>query len=418
MERTLSRLLIPRRSLLKAGTAFVAAAPFIRKADASLFVGKGGGAVSGGGGGDALTALVASMTAGTWATFGSNALNDVHPATDGWSASSSAKVMQPWSGGCYDSVNKMFIVWGGGHDNYYGNEVYSFSLPTGVWSRLTNPSTYAGDPANIANDGINYSDASEGIMLSDGRPAPEHSYDTLGADPVSGGFFGWGGGQAHGGSNAYMWKFNTTSPGWTKLIHDNPAGGNATLIFKYDPAQDVYWSYGAQTHRIWEMVRSNTNTFTQFNTSADIAADFNQSGVIDPVHKRAYAIGNGICGYYSVDIVGGTVGTTTVPSVSGSTTAQADQYPGLAYHTPTGDIVAVRGANGSGMPATSTVWRLNTTTHVWTAVTAGGGSAVPQGDTDPNYAGTFGRFEWLPSYGCFGLVCQITGPFYIYKPNF
>src|SRR5262245_36785088 len=44
------------------------------------------------------------------------------------------------SGASYDSSRDRMIVWGGGHGDYAGNEIYVFSIPTLTWSRINNPS--------------------------------------------------------------------------------------------------------------------------------------------------------------------------------------------------------------------------------------------------------------------------------------
>src|SRR5215469_17540699 len=36
-----------------------------------------------------------------------------------------SSVTGAWGGGIYNSVDKQIVVWGGGHNNYYGNEVYA-----------------------------------------------------------------------------------------------------------------------------------------------------------------------------------------------------------------------------------------------------------------------------------------------------
>src|SRR5262249_16811852 len=57
------------------------------------------------------------------------------------------------------------IVWGGGHSDYAGNEVYAFNLATLSWTEVTNPSSTAGGD----NNGV----------LSDGTPVSRHTYDGM-----------------------------------------------------------------------------------------------------------------------------------------------------------------------------------------------------------------------------------------------
>src|SRR5215470_3874736 len=44
-------------------------------------------------------------------------------------------IMRAWSGGAYDTKRDRFIIWGGGHGDYGGNEVYAFDVNTLSWFR-------------------------------------------------------------------------------------------------------------------------------------------------------------------------------------------------------------------------------------------------------------------------------------------
>ena len=49
-------------------------------------------------------------------------------------------VIEDWSGGIADTQRNRMILWGGGHNGYYGNEVYALNLIEGTMTRLTDPS--------------------------------------------------------------------------------------------------------------------------------------------------------------------------------------------------------------------------------------------------------------------------------------
>lgn len=420
----MSKFLLPRRSIIKAGAAFVASAPFIARSPYANALVLGGAQAPSAPVGDALTALVAGMTPGTWKTAGTNTLANVAPT--GLGLGTTGNVMDPWSGATYDSVHKQLIIWGGGHTDYYGNEVYVFDCPTLTWQLLCRPSAYpAGifNPMSPSGDGNFQDGAGEAVML-DGNPAPEHSYQSLAYDPVSLLLRANAGGRAGGGSgSAHVWTFNTTTQNpanigvWTRLGSDNISNlGNTGMIFCYDSGQDVFWYYTGQSSS-HTMQFFNRSTWTQKGVT-----DWGfqgQGGAIDLVHKRAYAIGKDelsastITAYFSTDIAGGTWGNLTTPTTTGDKTIENDPYPGAVYYPPTGDIVCWRGASKPGTP---NVWRLNTTTHAWTVQTPAGGNLVTP--SNAAFAGTFGRWQYLSSYGCFMLVNNQTQPVYIYKPAF
>src|ERR1051325_6474484 len=48
-------------------------------------------------------------------------------------------VIDAWNGGVFDTTRNRLIIWGGGHHDYSGNEVYALDLTTLALSRLTNP---------------------------------------------------------------------------------------------------------------------------------------------------------------------------------------------------------------------------------------------------------------------------------------
>ena len=75
-------------------------------------------------------------------------------------------VIAPWSGGAFDTKRNQLIVWGGGHGDYAGNEIYAFSLDTLQWTRLTEPSSIK-DVKGCEP------------MMPDGQPTSRHTYNGL-----------------------------------------------------------------------------------------------------------------------------------------------------------------------------------------------------------------------------------------------
>jgi hypothetical protein len=76
-------------------------------------------------------------------------------------------VMYAWSSAVYDSDRDQLVVFGGGHTDYSGNEVYAFGPISGgaaKWRRLTDPSN---PPAQNRAYG------------PDGRPVSRHTYGNL-----------------------------------------------------------------------------------------------------------------------------------------------------------------------------------------------------------------------------------------------
>ena len=84
------------------------------------------------------------------------------PIPPNWSGPDS--IMGSWSGGAYDSLRDRLIVWGGGHNDYGGNEIYTFDLASLSWARIWGPSP------NIPAAGGSCNEA-----YTDGNPASRHT---------------------------------------------------------------------------------------------------------------------------------------------------------------------------------------------------------------------------------------------------
>ncbi len=64
-------------------------------------------------------------------------------------ADNCANVIRTWNGAIADATASQLIIWGGGHDNYFGNEIYSLNLLANpiTLTRLKDPTI----PTNYAN---------------------------------------------------------------------------------------------------------------------------------------------------------------------------------------------------------------------------------------------------------------------------
>src|SRR5687768_14643640 len=74
---------------------------------------------------------------GRWLEIPNSRLIDVAPSD---SPGGTPLKVVAWSGGALDTRRAQVLVWGGGHSDYAGNEVYAFDLGSRQWRRLTEPS--------------------------------------------------------------------------------------------------------------------------------------------------------------------------------------------------------------------------------------------------------------------------------------
>lgn len=136
-------------------------------------------------------------------------------------------VVYSWSGMAWDSNRGEIVLWGGGHANYSGNEIYLWHADTGLWSRGSLPS------ARIGN-----------YIVDAAAPQSAHTYDGNTFLPVNDLFVTFGGPTYNSGegfvnfvngvevkAGPWMWdptKANPTLVGGTSGSGYNPAtaGGN------------------------------------------------------------------------------------------------------------------------------------------------------------------------------------------------
>ena len=146
---------------------------------------------AGSGHADTLSQQLAGMTVGTWRAIASSntlasidpgkdaAVNPNYPAAAPWEAGGYRNLWEAWNSGGLDTGHGAcgsIVYYGGGHSDYWGNEVVSVDLcaPGGpTWSRLSNP--YPGPFVWPSNNGA----------FPDGTPAMPHTYDTI---AVGGGY--------------------------------------------------------------------------------------------------------------------------------------------------------------------------------------------------------------------------------------
>jgi Ca2+-binding RTX toxin-like protein len=177
-----------------------------------------------------LKSVLAAAPEGSWIRLNKNLFSSVWTPKDqrpctGYN--SPAKVITAWGSMAFDSNRGDLIFWGGGHNNYCGNEVYRFRLSTLSWERASLPSAIyspTGDKQFAAVDGV----------LN--APISAHTYDNQEFLPQLDRFITFGGakyninaqfvledGKTHTGP--YLWNpslANAQRVGGTTGSHVNP----------------------------------------------------------------------------------------------------------------------------------------------------------------------------------------------------
>ncbi|HEY7166794.1 MAG TPA: kelch repeat-containing protein [Candidatus Binatia bacterium] len=103
------------------------------------------------------------------------------PVRAPWSGESGfAAITEAWNGAAFASgfgASGSMIIFGGGHNDYFGSDVHAFDLATREWSRVSDG--YVSGAADDYGAGAMYPDS----IYPNGSPLPPHTYNYVQYDP-------------------------------------------------------------------------------------------------------------------------------------------------------------------------------------------------------------------------------------------
>lgn len=283
-------------------------------------------------------------------------------------------VTEAWNSAVMDTRRNRLIVWGGGHADYYGNELYALDVNSLKIQRLTDPGlpvSQAGCPESIAKDT---------------QANTRHTYDAIaymenvdrmwvfGGSLTPCGFFGRG-----------TWTFDFGTLTWERR---HPSGDIPSavpgIVSAYDPKTGKVFLHDNLYLYAYDFTRDR---YERLMGPAPI--DYHTTGVLDPVRRKFIVVGGGSVHVYDVGRTSLFGGRRTPKTTGGDAIVNSD-YPGLAYDPVTDRIVAWNGGDS--------VYSLNLETNTWTAVT------YPNGPGNAHVNGTYKRWSYSPTSGIFVLV--------------
>ena len=158
-------------------------------------------------------------------------------------------IMTAWNGGAYDTNRDRLIVWGGGHNNYGGNEVYVFNIATMAWQRLNDPTiTTTADRADCTpkqvTDGTCVGGQNTTNFYHDGKPSQRHTYSALAYAASVDRFFSMARGSAFGsggssGLDVDSFDFGTLA--WKSDWQKSPGNGTYGTLAAYHSGTGKIW---------------------------------------------------------------------------------------------------------------------------------------------------------------------------------
>ncbi len=285
-------------------------------------------------------------------------------------------IIEAWNGAVLDTNRLRLVIWGGGHNDYYGNEMYAFDIAALSWSRLTEPTvdwTNCGDPN------------------ADGTANSRHTYNGMAyvqhADRmfVSGGALNCTSGSC--GADL-TWEFDFDALAWTNR---EPTGDHTTAcgnMASYDPASGlVYFGDGGGLYAY----SYDDNAWSQLNQDYL----YNVTSTIDTTRNQLVMVGEGEVWSYDL---GGDFARETWATTGGDSFI-AGSAVGLDYDPTTDRIVG-----WSDGP----VWVLDPESREWTNYDI-------DGAPEPGINGIYGRWRYVPDVNAFVLVTGVDDDVHFFK---
>jgi len=350
-----------------------------------------------------------------WQVISTNTLADVDPcptrdcpysAVEGQSG-----VLNDWTGGIFASrVGELgsLVYWGGGHNGYYGTEVYAFDLALLRWRRLSEP-TLGTDPANPRDFGL---DAE--CRFHDGAPVTMHTYDSVEYDPLQNRFWLTSVGDSPSPLPGPPTDCNSRIPAyfdfddgaWRSGSAELPEGAHRFSATAWDPNRQRIWLHGTQG-RGWlisfDPVSGQSESFSRDGGWVDI----DPNGDIDPLRDlfviADFRAGAGI----RVRDLAQPLNNSVFPPTVGDTEIETLGKAGFAHVPELDAFVAWKGGASVWLltpPAVDGDWR--TANWTWTRIDAGG--VVPDNPVN----GPYSKFQYIPSLGIAVIANQRSGPVY------
>lgn len=326
---------------------------------------------------------VDDLQPGHWYEVPNSHLRDVAPNPA--PAGNVANVIKGWSSGAYDSRRDLLLVWGGGHADYSGNEIYAFDVNALEWQRLTDPSLDVG--------GNN-----ESGLYPDGKPRSRHTYHYIEYLPNVDLFCSFGGAALYPSGNISTERtdcYNFGARQWQRKANLPSMGGKINSVASYDSAsgQIFYKSNGTSNMVVFDPIRDRW-----VSTGKSFTKGSARTSAFDPVRQLMVFSGRGDTSIWDLN-----TGDLKTTSISGR--GPSENSPGLVYDPVSDKIVAWQGG--------STVYTLDLDEMAWsTHAPAASNNVRPSAQADN---GTFGRFRYIPSKNAFVVVNDIDENVFFYK---
>jgi MYXO-CTERM domain-containing protein len=299
--------------------------------------------------------------------------------------------MTAWSGGAYDTLRDRLIIWGGGHHDYAGNEIYVFDVTSLSWTRLNDRSADVGG------------DEASGYY-PDGTPRSRHTYEYIEyVPPPFDRFCSFGGAALFPSGQIGIPNvdcFNFDSLAWERMA-DTPSA-SIGAVAAVDSQSGHVWMQGAGNSLPFAEYVPSTDTWTAHVPEPSGWFSYAHTATIDPIRRKFVAVGGGDVVVWDLE----QPKTTPVYlDTTGATSIQEAGNPGVDYDLVAEQVVAYAGG--------ADVYTLDLETSEWKVHTPAATNTVTPPPAATN--GTYGRFRYVPSKNVYVTVHGIDQSVYFYK---
>jgi hypothetical protein len=289
-----------------------------------------------------------------------------------------------WNSAVMDTKRNRLVIWGGGHNDYLGNELYALDLEGPAMRRLNDP-------------GLPITPSTCPETVADGtQPNSRHTYDGISYVEHADSMFAFGGSLASCGYfSTTTWMYNFATSTWERRKPSGPTPRpDPGVVTAYDPSTKKVFVHDLQALYAYD---PSADRYERLSSGHDI--DYHMTGVLDPVRHKLIVIGNGQAYIYDVGpkswhmrrSLRSTGGERIVRSV----------YPGLAYDPDSDRIVAWNGGD--------TVYSLDLETRMWTPITYPGGPGAALEN------GTYKRWSYSRASRVFVVVNSVDSDAFILR---
>lgn len=354
--------------------------------------------------------MLVDLPAGSWLRVdaGFEDVCESEPGDD-WHATSGCGAVTAYSGGVWDPDHRLMLIWGGGHNDYAGNEVYAFSTRTFTWERLGPPS-----PGPYDRD-----------ILTDGRPVSRHTYDGLTFLTGTGRMWAVGGSSSFsGGATSLVWTYDPL----TDTFENDARAATQPIYFEssavYDPVTErVYLKSGEQFY-VYDPGAGTWETPFDFGSPPNWPrySGGAQRGVLDTSRRLIFFIGGGLYMVYDIDAEA--IVTDDWVTTGGATFDNVDAVgdrEGQRIVTGGGDVISPANAgidydvSADQLVAWTgnALWELDLSTRSWRALPTDG---APLAGPEARFEQTriYGRWRYIDRLNVFVLV-EGPGEVWFYK---